>query len=353
MANEIIFSSGIKENEPMYGKYLHPIRGFIEDEADRQESQQAVLNKLFNIEKSNRYAETIMGESNFSTFAAKAEGAKAEYDTVQRTFEKTIEHVEYGKTFRITRKMVDDSKFGIATEMKARPREFVRAYYKTKHDVAVKAIINGKAASMQYPGVGEAGINLTTGDGKPLFSSQHQFSSLPDLKGQTQSNLFYGDISSSEEKFEIALNTMMNKVRNFKNENGEALGYVANVLIIPGNRPVLEMWARRLCGSELNPSTSKNAINTQFGNWALIIIPEWQADADEIIVMSSEANENLLANMFYNRVGLDMRNWIDEETRDLLWNGYCRFGVGFTTWKHIARCTHSTDAVSGATDLFA
>ena len=67
--------------------------------------------------------------------------------------------------------------------------------------------------------------------------------------------------------------------------------------------------------------------------------------------MSSDANENLLANMFYNRVGLDMRNWIDDETRDLLWNGYCRFGVGFGSYKHILLAVDSAAAVSNAAAL--
>ena len=349
MAEKIVYSASISANEPMYGKFLHPIKALIEDESNNLEKQKTILDVLFNVEKSNRYAETVMGESDFSTFASKAEGAKAAHDTVQKTFDKTLEHIEFGKTFSITRKMADDAKFGIGANIKSKPRKLVRAYHKTKIDLAAKALINGKSTTMTYS---NDTVNLTTGDEKPLFSNAHTYA-LDKFAGQTQSNLFYGEISGDETAFEIALNTLANKVRNFKDENGAPMGYVADVLIIPCNRPRLEMMAKRVCGSERTTGTNHNDINTQYGNWTLVVLDGWESDVDEIMVMSSEANENLLANMFFNRVELDIRNWIDDETRDWNVNGYCRMGVGFTTWKHIARCTHSDTAVSGATDLFA
>lgn len=349
MPDKIVYSASIAANEPMYGKFLHPIKALIEDESNHLSKQKTILDVLFNVETSNRYAETVMGESDFSTFASKAEGAKAAYDTVQKTFDKTIEHIEFGKTFSITRKMADDAKFGIGANIKSKPRKLVRAYHKTKVDIAAQALINAKNASMTYS---NDTVDLTTGDKKPLFSNAHTYA-LASMSGKTQSNLFYGDISSDEQKFEIALNTLANKVRNFKDENGKTMGYVADILIIPCNRPRLEMMAKRVCGSERTTGSNHNDINTQYGNWTLVILDSWEVEEDEIMVMSSEANENLLANMFFNRVNLDIRNWIDDETRDWNVNGYCRMGVGFTTWKHIARCTHSSEAVSGATDLFA
>jgi hypothetical protein len=347
MATEIIYSAGIQANEPMFGKFLHPIKALIENESNNLEKQKTILDVLYNVETSNRYAETVMGESDFATFASKEEGAAAEKDTVQKTFDKTIEHIEFAKEFVITRKMADDAKFGIGANIKSKPKKFVRAYYKTKVDIAAKALINGKNATMTYS---NSTVDLKTGDGKPLFSNAHPYA-LASMGSKTQSNLFFGDITSDETKFETALNMLSNKVRNFKDENGAVMGYVADILIIPCNRPKLEMMAKRLCGSELTPSTGNNAINTQYGNWTLVVLDGWETEADEIMVMSSEANENLLANMFFNRVPLDITNDVDKHTRNFFWNGYCRFGVGFTTWKHIARCSHSTTDVTGATKL--
>lgn len=346
MAENIIYSAISGKNDPMFGKFEHPIKALIESEAINQEKQKTILDVLFNIEKSNRYAETVMGESDFSTFASKGEGEEAAKDTVQKTFDKTIEHIEFAKEFVITRKMADDAKFGIGANIKSKPKKLVRAYYKTRVEIAAQALINGTASSFKYS---NSTVDLTTGDKKPLFYNAHPYA-LDTMTG-TQSNYFWGDIASDAEKFETALNTLANKVRNFKDENGKTMGYVADILIIPCNRPALEMMAKRVCGSERATGTNHNDINTQYGNWTLVVLDGWESDKDEIMVMSSEANENLLANMFFNRVPLDIVADVDKHNRNYFWNGYCRFGVGFTTWKHIARCVNATEAVSGATAL--
>jgi hypothetical protein len=91
--------------------------------------------------------------------------------------------------------------------------------------------------------------------------------------------------------------------------------------------------------------------NTQYGNWSVVVLDGWETADDRIMVMSSEANENLYGNMFYNRIPLDIRSNIDDHTRNYFWNGYCRFGVGFNTWKHIALAVNSSSAVNGATKL--
>lgn len=343
------YSASSGKNDPMFGKFEHPIKMLIENESNQCEKNKTILDLLFNVEKSSRYAETVMGESDFDTFQAKGEGQGAENDSVEKTYDKTIEHIEFAKEFTITRKMADDSKFGMGTNMKNKPRKFVRSYYKTRVKLAAQALINGTAKSMTF---NKAKVDLTVGDGLPLFHSAHPYSTSK-MKGKTQSNYFWGNISSSADTFEEALGVAANKLRNFKDENGETMGYTADILIVPCNRPRLEMMAKKVIGSERTTGSSNNDINTQYGNWTLVVLDGWECDRDEFMVMSSEANENLAANMFYNRVKLDIRNGIDDHTRNMYWNGYCRFGVGFTTWKHIALFVNSAEAVNGATAISA
>ena len=345
--SEIIYSSMVEKNAPLYGKFIHPIKGFIEAESNICEKNKSILDLLFNVEKSNRYAETIMAESDFDTFMAKTEGDPAAQDTVVKTYDKTIEHVEFAKEFTITKKMADDAKFGIGANMSNRPKKFVRAYYKTRIKLAAQALINGTSKSMEF---NNATVDLTTGDKLSLFNSAHAYAT-EGMAGETQSNYFYGDLCSDPATFEKALGKMANKLRNFKDENGETMGYVADILIIPCNRPELEMMAKKICGSERTTGSNNNDINTQYGNWTLVVLDGWETEDDRFMVMSSEANKNLMGNMFFNRVPLDITSDIDKHTRNLFFNGYCRFGVGFTTWKHIALAVHSDSAVSGATAI--
>jgi hypothetical protein len=334
------------KNDPMYGKFEHPIKALIEQESDLYEKRKSIVNDLFNVEKSSHYSETIIGESDFDTFQSREEGQKSENDSVEGTFKKTISHIEFGKKFEITKKMADDSRIGIAAQIKNKPRAFVRAYYKTRIKLAAQALIHATDANMVF---NKSTIDLTTGDGHPLFYKAHPYYTDKGKKKGSQSNYFYGDLSSDTKTFEEAIAALAIQLRNFRDENGDVMGYTADTIIIPCNRPVLESIARKVCGSEKEAGTSNNAINTQYGNWTLVVLDEWTTDADEIMVMSSEANKNLMGNMFFDRVGLTIRNWIDNETYNYCWNGYCRMGVGFGGWKHILRAKHSTTDLNYAT----
>ena len=345
--SNFIYSKLSGKNDPMFGKFEHPIKALIENESNICEKNKSILDVLFNVEKSNRYAETVIGESDFDTFQSVKEGQGAENDNVETTFKKTIEHITFMKEFSITKEMADDAKFGMGTNMKNKPRKFVRAYYKTRTKIAAWALINGTKTSGVF---NKANVDLTCQDGLSLFNSAHKYST-EKMKGKTQSNYFYGDITSSADKLEEGLGVLANKLRNFKDENGENMGYVADIIVIPCNRPKLEAMVKKVVGSERTVGSNDNDINTQYGNWTVVVLPGWETTDDRLMVMSSEANENLLGNMFYNRVPLDIRNNIDDHTRDFYWNGYCRFGVGFNSWKHIALAVNSSTAVTGATSL--
>ena len=344
MAENIIYSKMSGKNDPMFGKFEHPIKALIENESNLCEKEKTILDVLFNVEKSNRYAETIMGESDFDTFMTKGEGENAEDDTVQKTYDKTISHITFAKEFKITREMAEDAKFGIGANMKNKPKKFVRAYYKTKIKLAAQALINATGASFTF---NKSTVDLTTGDKLPLFHNKHTYFT-EKMAGQTQSNYFYGDITADVDTFQKTLALLANKLRNFKDENGDVLGYTADTLVIPCNRPDLELMAKAVIGTERVAGSNYNDINTQYGNWTLVVLDYWESDKDEIMVMSSEANENLLGNMFFNRVKLDITSGVDDHNRNYYWNGYCRFGVGFTTWKHILRAVNSDSAVANA-----
>ena len=344
--SNFIYSAMSGKNDPMFGKFEHPIKALIENESNICEKRKTILDALFNVEKSNRYAETIMGESDFSTFMSKQEGQGAENDNVEPTFKKTIEHIEFAKEFAITRKMADDAKFGIGADMKNKPRKFVRAYYNTRVKIASQALIHGTSKSMVF---NRATVDLTCADDLSLFNKAHPYHT-EKMKGKTQSNYFYGEVTGSASVLEEALGTVANKVRNFKDENGEVMEYVADVVVVPCNRPKLENMMKKVIGSERTVGSDYNDINTQYGNWTLVVLDGWETTDDRFMVMSNEANKNLLGNMFYNRVPLDITSDVDKHTRNYFWNGYCRFGVGFNTWKHMALVVNAA-SLSDATAL--
>lgn len=328
----IIYSKLEGKNDPMFGKFEHPIKALIESESNYMEKQKNVLNFLFNVEKSNRYAETIISEGDFRPFQATKEGQGAENDSIDPGYQKTIEHIAFMKEFTITREMADDSKIGISADIKNKPKKFVRSYYLTQKQIAEQALINATSTGFTY---NKGKVDLTVGDGKALFHKAHTFAN----RSGTQANYFVNGSETSmlsATTIESTLALLANRMRNFKDEGGNNMGYVPDVIIIPANRPGLESLVKKVVGSERTIGSGNNDINVQYGQWSIVVLDGWETTSDKIMVMSREANENLQANMFYNRVNLDIRSWIDDHTRNYIWNGYCRFGVGFTNWKHIA-----------------
>lgn len=345
MANVIYGEMG-GSRDALFGNYEHKIKGFIENESNICEKEKTILDTLYNVEKSNSFSEAFTGETGFDTFSSMGEGQSVENDSVIETFRKSIEHHQFGKSFAITRQMADDAKFGMGSEMKSKPKAFARAFYKTRVKAAEQALIHGTSNTMVF---NKATFDLTTGDTLPLFSSAHPFKNNKFKK--LQSNYFYDTQPTDAGDFSDTLSKVAVAMRNFKDENNETMGYVPDTIIIPCNRASFENMVKRVCGSERVAGSNFNDINTQYGNWNIVVLNGWETTDDRFMVMSSDANKSLLGNMFFNRTNLEVRSWVDNQTFNYMWSGYCRFGLGFRTWKHISQCVLASGTVSGATKI--
>ena len=352
----IIYSKSSGLSEVTIGKLETPIKMIIEHESDLLTKKGGVCDSLFNVEKSQRFGETIVNSNEFDVFQATPEGEAAAIDCVSDSYNKFIEHIQFTKEFVISAEMMEDANFGIAADAKHRAENFTRAYYKTMNKICEQALINATDYSAIYA---NATLDLTTGDGLPLFSTGHRWGTNEFGTG-TQDNYYWGSIFGkgtgtgreySTDVFEESLYTLAGKLRNMVDERGEPLGYTADTIIIPGNNPKLESIVKKVCGSSGALNKDYNDINLHYGNWNVVVLPSWQPTDMRIMIMSSEANKNLCGNMFFNRVPLTVTNWVDNHTGNYIWNGRCRFGVGFGSYKHILLAVDSASAVEGAAAL--
>ena len=353
----IIYSKNTELNNAAYGNIQVPVQMVIEHESDILTKKGGICDWLFNVEKSNKFGESIVGQNEFDVFRATIEGNGAESDTISETYRKFIEHIQFTKEFVITAEMMEDANYGVAVDAKRRAENFTRAYYKTMHKICEAALINGTNESCNFAG---ATVDLTTPDSLPLFYGDHDWGGGHSVNTGTQSNYYWGNVFStgaegsrvpSASAFEESLAELAVKLRNMKDENGDILGYTADTIILPGNRPKIESIVKKVCGSEGALGNGYNDINLHYGNWNIIVLPNWQTTDDRLMIMSSEANKNLSGNMFYNRVPLTVSNWIDHHTGNYHWAGRCRFGVGFGSYKHILLAVDSATAINESTQL--
>ena len=144
----IIYSKSQGLADSAIGKLETPIKMVIEHESDMQTKRGGICDWLFNVEKSNKFGETIIGQNEFDVFRAAKEGSGAENDTISETYRKFIEHIQFMKEFTITREMMEDANFGVAADAKRRAENFTRAYYKTMNKICEYALSNGNEANI-------------------------------------------------------------------------------------------------------------------------------------------------------------------------------------------------------------
>lgn len=318
----VIISKSAGLNDDLWNEWAPLIREFISD-ADKDKNQYDDLVKsMYNVKTSKRFGEKNTGLTEFDDFSITGEGGNAVLDDMQETFAKLITHEELMKKMTITRTMVEDSEVDM---IKQKAKNFVKAYKRSRAQYATNLLVT-EGATASYGGV--ATLDKTTGDGKALFAVDH-----PAKKNSllTQSNVYTDAFSQAN------LIALANTLRNFKNDSGNVMGYTADTIIIPGDCPALEEQVKRVIRSELIPGSSNNDINTQKGLWKLVVNPLWvhTAGTAPYIIMSSEANEELMGNVFFDRTALEVKEDTDINTFNATYAGRFRMSAGFWNWRHM------------------
>lgn len=316
----VIFSKHGGQNDEAWKVIDTELSMVIQDTDTEKNKDDELVKALFNVKSSKKFGEKQGSMTEFGNFEEVTEGDNGIQDDYSMGFSKLIEHHQFIKTFMCTREARDDGNIDV---MKTTAANFVRAYKRSRAQFASNALVT-EGANFKY---GKKTYDKTTGDGKALFATDH-----PGKKTgvAVQSNVFtnaFGDDA-------VMLYKLANIGRNFKNQSGELTGYTFDTLIIPGNAPRLEDLAKRIIHSHQIVNSANNDINTQEGLWKLIINHRWEAAAgtEPYIIMSSEAQRELNAGVFYDRVALDVSNEVLNKSRNLEWSGYARFSAGFYNW---------------------
>ena len=308
------------------------MEAYINDVATEKSDFDAFVSDVFNVKKSNRFGEKIGEITTFSDFVpTSTDGADATLDDIISGPTKTIQHTTFKKLFTITREMNEDNEVDL---MQAKARGMIQAYKRTRSDFAAAALTaNAEAVSTvtTFTFGGVSGFDCASADSKAVFAVDHPQTTYPE---QTQSNIFTNPFGNDDKMLHI----LANYGRNFKNNSGIVMGYTFDTIIIPSNCPNLEKTVKKIIKSDLQVGSDYNDINVNKGLWKLIICPSWHVSnpANEpYILMSSQANKELLGNKFYDRVSLDVTGDVNITNNNMTWNGYSRFSCGFTSWQHM------------------
>lgn len=315
MAITISKNSGL--NDDFWKPVAQIVTAVIKDADAEKNNYDEVVEKLYNVKKSSKYGEKITGITALPSFDVVGEGQRANLASINETSPKLIIHHTFAQTVTITKEMLEDAQYDDIKQISA---NLVKAYKRTRAQLATKALVGATSTSITFGG---DTFDVSTPDGQALFSASHG----------SQSNIVTGASVTNANIFAYA-----NTMANFETESGVVTGYEADLIIVPGNKPAVEQAARALAATDKVIGSDNNDVNIMKGRWTVIRLPFWQATNNDFILMSSQANKEMLASIFYDRTALDISDDIDIESRTLKYNGRGRMGVGHTNWRHVLLC---------------
>jgi len=308
------------------------MEAYINEVYDKELPWDKYVQDVFNIKTSKRFGEKIGSVTEFGDFAPMtADGASAPKDDIQSGPTKTIEHTTFKKQFRITREANEDGEIDF---MQAKAANMVKSYKRTRAQLASDLLTAAAEDAAESTSISISGVTFSTAtaDGKCIFSKDHPGILNPlDKQSNRFTNAFGNDSSM--------LSRLANIGANFRNGSGNYMGYTFDTIIVPANCGRLIDLVKKIIVSEQVVGSNYNDKNIEKGNWKLIVDPCWHVSDpstyEPYILMSSEANEELIGNKFYDRVKLDVTAHVDQDTDDMIWNGYARMSAGFASWQHI------------------
>lgn len=320
----IIFSESSGLNDSIYGKCQAPIRMFLEKRGEEFE-QNSVLKNLFFMGKSGNYADMMTTMTAMSGFEPVGENGAYPLDGMQEGYQKLLKYQTWKDSFSVSKEMMEDGKL---MDMRKQPAAFMTSYNRTRELFGAAlygAAMNG-AGSVTFKGVK---FDLTGADGSNLFAKEHT----PKVSGDKQCNCFKDAFSVD------ALGKLETAMHLFRGDNDEILDVAPDTILIP-EIATLKKDVFAAIGADKDPVSANNAFNYQYGRWNVIVWPYLNQfvtkGTSPWVLLDSKYNETYGGAVWNDRVQLEVRSTIDENTDANAWRGRSRFNAAFNDWRFAA-----------------
>lgn len=320
----IIFSESSGLNDSIYGKCQAPIRMFLEKRGEEFE-QNSVLKNLFLMGKSGNYADMMTTMTAMSGFEPVGENGAYPLDGMQEGYQKLLKYQTWKDSFSVSKEMMEDGKL---MDMRKQPAAFMTSYNRTRELFGAAlygAAMNG-TGSVTFKGVK---FDLTGADGSNLFAKEHT----PKVSGDKQCNCFKDAFSVD------ALGKLETAMHLFRGDNDEILDVAPDTILIP-EIATLKKDVFAAIGADKDPVSANNAFNYQYGRWNVIVWPYLNQfvtkGTSPWVLLDSKYNETYGGAVWNDRVQLEVRSTIDENTDANAWRGRSRFNAAFNDWRFAA-----------------
>lgn len=274
------------------------------------EQYQTEYDKVFDIEKSQKAYEEILGASMFGLAKVKNQGAPIEYDSAQQGFLTRYTPTVFALGFTITREMMEDNQY---SEIGLRAaKELAWSMRETKEIIAANIL------NQAFSG----GSNPTYGDGVTMINSAH-----PNVAGGTQSNT----LATAADLSEAALEQAVIDISLWTDDRGKIIALQPQKLIIP---PQLQFEAKRIIGSDLRAGTNNNDLNAlkATGHFTDVVLMHRLTSANAWFIKTNAPGGGK-GLTYFERRGAEFEMDNEFDTENAKFKATERYSMGISDWR--------------------
>jgi phage major head subunit gpT-like protein len=272
---------------------------------DRYDQEPQMMPEVFNVESSDRDAETDSATTGFGKLAETDELGALDYEDPVKMYRTVYTHKKYTKGFKVSQELVEDDQHNVISRM---PKALAKSVVYTTEYYSASVLNN--AFNTSY---------TSYGDSKPLASTSHTRAD----GGTAQSNASSTGITLTEDNLEtgrLALEKALN-------DKGEIVNFMADTLVIPID---LRKTAVILTDSSMRPGTANNDVNVYEGVFRVI---PWRYITSTTAWFLMDKSNHLL-NWFW-RIRPEFKSDYAFDSDAALYKVRVRFSYGWSDWRGV------------------
>nr|DAG37034.1 MAG TPA: Major capsid protein [Caudoviricetes sp.] len=348
----IIFNIGESLKQSAFNILQEPIKMLMENEKEAFEKE-SFLSKVFVMKTTDKYQEEYRSSTAMDGFKPTEDLERPGLSDFQEGYGKIFRTQIWTNSFVVSKQTIEDNQM---MSINAQAMGFIKSYGRTRERYGAAMLSGALSGVATFEGKsfdckgGDTETGAVDGAKQKYFYKAHK-----PVKGAAggvdQANRFYvaetkgfnaaRSGGKAEEYLLDVIGQVQTKMINYRDDKGNILCVNPDTLVIP-NFYAFKNALLTALKTQYTSAMGDNGVNLQYGNWNVVVSPYLNglagfAETDyAFIMLDSKYNKEALGAVWFDRVPLTVKSYIDEPTEANIWAGRSRFGVGFNNFRAMA-----------------
>ena len=357
----IIFNIGESLKQSAFNILQEPIKMLMENEKEAFEKE-SFLSKVFVMKTTDKYQEEYRSSTAMDGFKPTEDLERPGLSDFQEGYGKIFRTQIWTNSFVVSKQTIEDNQM---MSINAQAMGFIKSYGRTRERYGAAMLSGALAGEVTFEGkkFDCRGGDTTDGDvdgaTKQIYFYNAHKSCVDPSKTQSNKYCVSTALDFTKSKVEEFILDIIGQVQtamiNYQDDKGNILCVNPDTLVIPNYYGFKNALLTAL-KTQYTSAMGDNGVNLQYGNWNVVVSPYLNGltgftEADKAFIMlDSKYNKEALGAVWFDRVPLTVKSYIDEPTEANVWAGRARFGAGFNNFRAMAYVSLKT-GVANATAL--